>query len=792
MANTWRVETWPCHACHKQCYELLSKPLQSECFVTSVAVPQRCEVCAIAGCFGITAPPDNVVVDVYMPARLVADSMILIKKLEAQSTWAQKGANLDLQLVNLVQPTSAAKFAYAYSTVGLAALSCRSKKDALFPTLSCLAGICGGQTRARSNWRWVDANPNRPARGDEPTSVGGDGKPSKNGGDGPSSKPKSPNNPNSRETAERATEVERQQAAFIEGDTLKSTTVNVGHDAPNVKDTGSPNQDEVGQREAHARFPQLSQQQQYLFNNNPQNLAAANALRNWPTVNVGNHTPAPRHARRADMVVEWLKGEVFTHEKMKRALIDMTTYSGFPTKYSDTSKAAALNSAMVDATSQDGVAWSKFVKAFVKAEVTAKPKPRPIANHGPERLAALAQVAYVYEHVLFESFEKASIKHRTMRVALKEIITNMSKVKGGDVWFENDLSSFEFGISKELKEYEVRLFRHIALYLQVLDVGEVAFDRIVNSRTRQCVWTMSYVDEAGQRSNVKIQMPNVMRESGDRVTSSGNWLQNFIAWTVFLSDDVGLQDSLRKFLQSHGKNFFYVSDRDGKKHLARLAFEGDDTLGRLSEFEGRDVEFINAAEEFFRTWGWSPKLKAVVNTGVVTFVGRQVYLENGVGVVDNDELVTTPEINRFLDTKSWSTSHFRTTEEQRLCTRLYAAAMAKDFANLEPMYALCCAIYNANLDAFSDLGALSEEARRGLAETSFRMTGDYNASAQLAAGNIADCLPAFEGGGEVWRDYAMAAAGPCSDLEWATMCGLRCAKVHGQDLAAFVPEAWHK
>jgi len=790
MAKRWQVENLPCWKCHQHEYELLSVRPNCESFVTTVIVPEVCSICEGAGAGNAWWVPCGKTQEVkkslvYLPSDLVADANVLIQKFAAQSYWEQKSSNLDLQLVNLLSPTKAASFRYAYTTVGLAAIRCRHVKAARArdPINTACCGWVASYGGAQHNWRFTGILPDTPNRGDEPEEP--KGKP-----DGKGGKSSKDDKGDSVQIAEKKVRIEEQQAAFLTGEKLESSTVSVSQQSSPCKNSGSVNDSSVGQRQATARFPQISETEQYLFNNNPTNLAAAYSMRGPPVVNVGNHDPAPRHAKRAGAVVKWLIDEVFTGKAIRKAMWDMTAHSGFPTKYSPSTKEAAMNSAMTDATSEDGVSWSKFVKAFVKAEVTNKCKPRPIANHGPERLAALAQVAYVYEHILFDTFEKASIKHRRMNDALGELMNNMSDVRDGNVWFENDLSSFEFGISWQLKDYECNIMYHIANEMGMLDVGQIAFERIISSRTKSCVWVMNYVDETGQRSSIRIKLPIVMRESGDRLTSSGNWLQNFIAWTTFLSDDETLIESLRKFAKSHGKNFFYTSERDGKCYLCRFAFEGDDTAGRISEFADKPELFCRLANEFFATWGWAPKLKAFTGTGALTFVGRQVFIKDGKACYEGDRLVTTPEISRFCKSKSWSTSVFGSTDEEKLCFRLYAASMAKDFAHHEPMYRLCAAIYEANEGGSANLGRLSVQATDNLRDVTFRNFGHFDTSEAILNGDVVDALPPFVGGGEIWREYSEHAAGEFTNLEWATMCGLRSAAMHGKDLATFVPASW--
>ena len=115
------------------------------------------------------------------------------------------------------------------------------------------------------------------------------------------------------------------------------------------------------------------------------------------------------------------------------------------------------------------------------------------------------------------------------------------------------------------------------------EIGDVLFERVVNDRTKACVWSMRYKDGAGEKRTLRLHMPDVMRESGDRLTSSGNFLQNLIAWMSFLVAPDAVPFAIQSLLGTKGEKLLYTSARDGKKYLAMLLFEGDDTLGRLEE-----------------------------------------------------------------------------------------------------------------------------------------------------------------------------------------------------------------
>ena len=168
---------------------------------------------------------------------------------------------------------------------------------------------------------------------------------------------------------------------------------------------------------------------------------------------------------------------------------------------------------------------------------------------------------------------------------MNDIAKNMSSLKNDKArWVENDLSSFEFGISAKLKECGADILRSIAAIIGVDDVGTSLFERVINDRTKSAVWVMNYTDEAGARAKCKLTLPCAMRESGDRLTSSGNWLQNLIARCSMLTTEQHMHQAIETLIGNRGERMFYRSARDGKKYIAIFVFEGDDTLGR---FENR-------------------------------------------------------------------------------------------------------------------------------------------------------------------------------------------------------------
>ena len=148
----------------------------------------------------------------------------------------------------------------------------------------------------------------------------------------------------------------------------------------------------------------------------------------------------------------------------------------------------------------------------------------------------------------------------------------MSRVDG--VAFESDLTSFEYGVSEHLKGAEVKIMRHIASQIGCLEAEEInslEFDRVASEREQVCRWKFRIRKADGGMETIKLQMPRVITESGDRITSSGNFLQNVLAWFSFLVDETGIETAFRNWLRNSGKEFSYKSARDKKIYVAVLA-----------------------------------------------------------------------------------------------------------------------------------------------------------------------------------------------------------------------------
>lgn len=751
-----------CAYCHGDELADLSVPFGKDCVYRKMLIPDSCSRCGSCGIF--TKSESHTI---YLPVSLVADARALSAKCRANVTWGMKPANSDLQLVNLLSAERDGRRRNALLTVGYEAIVTEESFEAPGFFGRIMESVCCSGARNQV-WRRDKDNPvsailDNGDQGDDPGAARLTDEDCKIA------------------LAESAERVNSQQAAFRDGTTIKSTVV-VAPGTASV--SGQAEGNDIGARVAQARFPSMSEKEVYCFSNDPRCLEAANTLRNN---GVGVHSPSEKEAKARDEVVQELCEQVFNSDNCRKAMANYVslTKSALPNKLSDVQRREWQNAAL-NAAEGDGVSYSKFVDAFVKAEVSSKSKPRPIANHKEIRLCALAKVAWVYEYILFDKFNKMSIKHRKKKTVLSEIAEDFSNMKNGR-WVENDLTAFEFGVSEVLKGIECTIFRHIASHIGVEDVGSLLFERVVSDRTKPCVWSMRYKDETGEKKTFRLILPRAMRESGDRLTSSGNFLQNLVAWVSFLVKPGEVSRAVGSLCRTKGSKMFYVSARDDCKYMAMFVFEGDDTLGRLEESclwsPLREGAADSLTDDFFYRWGWKPKLSWKSTTGYdyARVVGYDVLLKDGVAVKDGNEYVCCPEMKRLLTTKQWTTSSV-TPQELKTCNRIFAATLAADFTRVEPFYAFLKAMYDSNQGG-------KRVADEKVREHYLSVTGELPDYKTYVMTNIE--FPEFDGtGSEEWKELARVSCGPFTDLEWARACAQPDHDRHGADLALSFPASW--
>jgi len=710
-------------------------------------------------------------VSVVLPTSLLRDAEFLALKRETANFASGKPPNSNMALANVLGVEKLdAEYSRALLRVGYYAII--SEHARVNPHGGCLSTFCFNRVPCTSWSRYAGA----PYGGDTAlvTSV---------------------------DKAEKALKTYDQRGAHAVGDLLHSEVSEVPtcSEARVTDKGGHVTGEDVGQRVARARFPQMTDVQQRLYANHPDNLVAAEAMRNrqpdGKLKDIGNFKPTDIEHAKLRELVPLLNNRVFTKAKMKSALMEYESYQQCFQKSKTPEECERMMEEVLADVNESHFTFSNWCKtkcysnvvgAFVKDEVTGKPKPRAIANHGDIRVGAIAKVAWVFEHIMQKTFINANIKYREKKSVISGLAQRMSNMKNGD-WFMNDLSSFEFGIGEELKQAEVDILKHIADFVGV-ESGAELFRSVVDARTGCVMWEMRYIDEDGARKSVKMLLPRPMRESGDRLTSSGNWLQNFLAWFTFLVATGCAEKALDSFIRSKGANLHYVSARDGLNYLIILAFEGDDTFGRGDE----DIQ--DSVHDFFTRWGWAPKLKFVSSKELqacVTFVGYEVLLHEGKAVTLPDGIVMLPETKRILTTKSWSCTKLEG-EAFKSCVAIYAAGMCEEYKHVPSMHAFFAAMVNDNKNTTLTCKRLVKVDT--LVELHLKRKGAMGSEEELAefavevlSEGVSACVEDTTG---YYRQLLHESAGPASDLELAVMASLTTLDLHGEELAGFVPVTW--
>jgi len=815
----------PCATCWRDSFSALARPIDDTPHVHRVMwVRTCCPRCHRVPWTGITGPPAHVAREVFLPVAIVKGSQGFVNKSRSIFVLGQKPPNDRLQIANLcgqsrvddVTTWHVEKLGFAavcdeiharpvgyveplalQKVCELAIATCAIPMMEIYlwwrgwlsgrRAAYCLPrGVVAGLLmklfqRVRSSSlrpmpRQLRDLGHNPHTGDEDRQMPGLAwqlyKASEAAGGGKTT--------DDADKAERQSIIDEQKAMHINREKLTSSTV-VTAAGKHVSDDCTAD-GEVGVREATTRFPKMTDEPAYLFSGNADNLASAEALRNK---GVGNHNPSAREARAREAVTDALIKHLFTKKRVQASEAAITrTVDVLPKKLNEEAKMQVE----IDALNQDQdgyVPFSLMVKAFVKPEVTGKPKPRPIANHGERRLWGLAKTAAVFEDLLFHAIPHACIKHEEKAAKMAELFKN---TRGFKHVVENDMTAFEFGISRELKVCEQRIFKAIMKHLNLDEDGEGFCHRVVDARDKAVTWVYTYKDAAGAACTCRIKLPRAMRESGDRVTSSGNFLQNLIAWFSYLVDPAHIEAAIESLLRNKGKKFTYVSARDGRKYDAFLAFEGDDTLGGLNEASCGYAELV---EEFFKNWGWSSKLRFVKKTGddFVSFVGFHALTHNGrVMLVGPEEhVVMCPEVKRVLKTKDWTTCSIPDAD-LKASLAIYAADMMTLFHHVEPMYRFFAAMLADNRPAAGPTIKYGGKANDLIRGVYLRKHGDIGTAKQIEEMEVA--VSEFLDGGKVYRRLLDVCAGPSTEEEWACACGVTTLAMHGDDLAAFMPGSW--
>ena len=719
--------------------------------------------------------------EVFLPVEILRASASLINKSGATAIYGAKPPNDWLQVANLVtQGQNDDDYAYALCTVGAGAIT--DEVTCRVPPMTCSQFIFGEPVSNRAagsdpvcGYAWTRYRPvEDPAAVVEEEEEAAPVDPNVIDVAPPTAPLPPP--PGLEDQAVRATMIDEQMGAHVEGELLHSSTVVVEH-GDHVKDTRTA-EGEVGKRTARTRFPKTSEAVEYLFSNDPENLISSEGLRN---VDVGVADLTPEQSKAFDEAVAALKKHLFTKKRIHASERYISKTTDVLPKNRTEEKRAQMHIDALNATGDETVPFSLLVDAFCKKEVTKKPKPRPIANHGDQRVWGMAKTAAIFEDVMFHALPFACIKHCEKESKMNDLFTTLNDY---GYKFENDLTAFEFGIYDRLKRAECDIFKHVLGHIDTAGDNTGFCHRVIDARDKSCTWVLRYTDAAGAKCVLKLELPRSMRESGDRVTSSGNFFQNLLAWLTLMVKPGKVEAAVQSLIRNKGKSFTYVSARDGRSYEAFLAFEGDDTLGGLNE----KILMINDAQlckEFFKGYGWNAKLKVPPLEGAacINFVGYTALIDNGNVIIQGANVVMFPEVRRVLHEKAWTSTDIPDVEFHP-SVAVYATTMMNSFRHFEPMYRFFLAMRTDHIAK----GGKCRRVNGLLKDNYIRAHGEVGTDEEILS--FVPEPSEFLEGGIAYFTLATVHAGFFTAEEYAAMTGLTTLEVHGKDLACLLPKAW--
>jgi hypothetical protein len=293
------------------------------------------------------------------------------------------------------------------------------------------------------------------------------------------------------------------------------------------------------------------------------------------------------------------------------------------------------------------------VSGQIKQEMTQRnekkgPRPRPITNMGDEVTLIMLHVVRIYEKALFDYFKQSHVKgdHPTTRVAYLRhnfnlFDENTHREHGRHIdYVEGDGTAWD-SCQTFLKEFlEKPLMEHIATCCAHM-IPQAVRDGI-DQQIAPGAWRIAMKHIAhGVRSRLQVAYDEKPRFSGERGTSSLNWLGN-LALFCFVYSASNPCAPIVTYNRATGTAKRCHNNVD---KACMFAFEGDDSL-----LAGLDIaeDFENGGKERCEELGFPDfKTKLVHGDGVVTFVGHQLVVSDGYMSMPFKELIRALDKYRF-------------------------------------------------------------------------------------------------------------------------------------------------
>jgi len=295
-------------------------------------------------------------------------------------------------------------------------------------------------------------------------------------------------------------------------------------------------------------------------------------------------------------------------------------------------------------------------ESFLKLESIHKLKaPRIIINEGPNTVVGQLLVALIYEHILFAWLPANNIKRLTRdefcyQLSVRHSQTNRRIItRGNGQEIENkhrcllEIDQTSFDMSESLMEINGNKVGLLLGESQLFEkISGKLFDCLENSiSARSITWRRDKPSQLvfhTKSGMVKAKLDRRVRHSGDRMTSSGNFLIEFVATMTALFDDplTVLQEiprySIRKYqdfwygLRTEIRDYNgFVGVTQGHTSLVSPIIEGDDGMvGIESDNELNEDTILKR----YNKLGLDAKV-ALVSNGAVNFCGINFLVENG-------------------------------------------------------------------------------------------------------------------------------------------------------------------
>lgn len=400
--------------------------------------------------------------------------------------------------------------------------------------------------------------------------------------------------------------------------------------------------------------------------------------------------------RKIDRTVSCLLKTVFSPEKIKQWRLENPMVEEFcSSKWSPQRFREAYDEAM----SETRVRIEQTFQIKVNEALPAKGKaPRPIIQCGDRAQVLMSLPVKCFEELLFEFFEKSSIKHVPKYDAMKRVAEHLHQP--GAHLIEGDGSAWDACCNSKIRAMtENRILRQI---IQVLgsdpEVPQEWMETVLTDMEKLKLKGKAKVSDFCL-SPIRVCIESI-RQSGHRGTSCFNYLINLVCWLCVLCEkpELMIRKSRDGELQSK-----YVSAFDHKEYYLKYSFEGDDSALSTTE----DVSaHAGAIEGLWTSLGF--RMKLVFAKQKLTFTGFDFLCDE-----KGPTGLFIPEVARNIASSSWTTSSL-VKQYPHKASEVGAAAMlarANNFKDCGPLCAYFAALGLAHVKRAGDRGIEFAEAK---------------------------------------------------------------------------------